>query len=140
MKTAETTAKYYTPEIESIHVGFEYEHWNRNIWAKCKISGIEELGYFIAYCEQQLIPERIRVKYLDQEDIEAEGWDPIIPDEKDDKDTLKFKIDDSDRTLQVWYRTLEPTVEIKQLGKVIFWGTIRNRSELKRIMQQLGIK
>jgi hypothetical protein len=64
--------KYYTPEIEEFHVGFEYE---------AKPKGSIHIDYmpFIWRGNNSLISEftsaTLRVKYLDREDIESLGWE-----------------------------------------------------------------
>ena len=63
--------KYYTPEIEEFHVGFEYEckKLDEDVW---KVSDFTLNSIFGAY----LINEgRVRVKHLDREDIEGEGYE-----------------------------------------------------------------
>lgn len=65
--------KYYTPELEEFHVGFEYEvqsienaHWGKVICS----SGFGAFDDDINDLEE----ERIRVKYLDKADIESLGF------------------------------------------------------------------
>ena len=57
---------YYTPEISEFHVGFEYEVFDKlhNIWNK-------ENNFFL---QQGDFKDEIRVKYLDQFDIESLGF------------------------------------------------------------------
>jgi hypothetical protein len=68
--------KYYTPEIEEFHVGFEYEHnalsGNLPINYTKIIHSIDDniLDIFVKI----EVTSIIRVKYLDQEDIESLGW------------------------------------------------------------------
>jgi hypothetical protein len=76
--------KYYTPELEEFHIGFEYEvrHSIRNIedtWEKIEFnnctfeSWIETSDGEMPF-EAGITEDRLRVKYLDTEDIESLGW------------------------------------------------------------------
>lgn len=120
--------KYYTPTIEEFHVGFEYEISNsESTWNKRTIrhgADIDEIRH------NRIYP--IRVKYLDQQDIEAEGW---IKQYTSADGTEGFSV--SGYKLEI-KRT---RVTIYPLNKTsMFVGEIRNRSELHRIMRQIGIK
>ena len=80
--------KYYIPTIEEFHVEFEYEslynqHSDSNEqWTKVKV-GDEYI--FGNYFKDSLKLNRIRVKYLDQEDIESFGFAKL----KDDFYTME---------------------------------------------------
>jgi hypothetical protein len=121
--------KYYTPKIEEFHVGFEYEVLHDdNKWIKesiCKKPEVVSLPYMIL--------ENIRVKYLDREDIESFGW------KKQDEDTFEL----GKHTLY-YKRFNENFIEINVLGDYDgefchFKGHLKNKIELKRLMEQLGI-
>lgn len=148
---------YYTPTIEEFHVGFEYErlwlHIEPPMWGKetfyLNDSHIKLMQYSLSDIEPLA-----RVKYLDQSDIESLGW------------TFKTKgpfrtwytgsdswfnntipIGDSGR-----YWSFELSHDIKYNGIIIkagtnygdtdtfFEGTIKNKSELIKLQQQLNIK
>ncbi len=121
-------AKYYTPEIEEFHVGFEYEWRNKgsNDWNTAKIKDPEQLAdvWNTIY--------DLRVKYLDRSDIESLGYG-IIQDEHNCQ----------------WFKNANGNIEIglendyhltirftQSFG--LFSGTIKNKSELKRLLKQLG--
>lgn len=70
--------KYYAPEIDEFFIGFEYEEYQQKEWNKL-ISPPKSLGYewakkvfntstSLGKIKSKL--EKIRVKYLDKEDIE----------------------------------------------------------------------
>jgi len=64
--------KFYVPDISEFHVGFECElklHELKN-WEKHIFLSTERLEGIEIYLAQ----EKIRVKYLDREDIESEGF------------------------------------------------------------------
>lgn len=135
---------YYTPTIEEFHVGFEYErlwlHIEPPMWGKetfyLNDSHIKLMQYSLSDIEPLA-----RVKYLDQSDIESLGWI--------NTENLEF-------TKDTWIlRKFEDGIIIYNdysNGKYkfpwlyedstdkIFEGTIKNRSELIKLMQQLNIK
>jgi len=127
-------SKYYTPEIEEFHVGFEYE---RKQGDKIITEIVEPLGedfpdmgdfdYFISTMDKGYI----RVKYLDKEDIESLGW--VFGELNFDKFTIGFNeyYNDGEENILIYNTEIE---------EVRFCGFIKNRSELKKLMQQLGIK
>lgn len=68
------TSKYYTPEIEEFHVGFECEYKstinNNTYWTSLKLEK-EHFSDDHYYNPFRLF---LRVKYLDKEDIESLGF------------------------------------------------------------------
>ena len=84
--------KYYTPEIEDFHVGYEceinfhanpievngYTLWTKYIITSDLIKGESNNGYYIMGYTGELIytnkMSHFRVPYLTVEQIEAEGW------------------------------------------------------------------
>ncbi len=133
--------KYYTPSIEEFHIGFEFEvNYGENDWVK------ESL-----YAKPQVVTlpymklENIRVKYLDSEDIESFG----------------FKY--TGKSIDIWFKKEGnfnigswTSYEIKlhyglhdnrlyiiamDCGDEykLFEGKIKNKSELKVLLKQLGI-
>lgn len=129
-------AKYYTPDLEEFHAEFEYEQYfdwieqNNGIatWDKKTISDHENLASIKLY----LYKKEIRAKLLDREDIESLGWlyYVVFNDFKFKEHTLTFE---------------NQFVKIKVPGdydheETHFHGKIKNKSELKRLMIQLGIQ
>lgn len=135
-------AKYYTPTIDEFHIGFEYEVLiakNQNLWGKAKL-----LPDNIEVNFDRIINaiETIRVKCLDKDDIESLGW--------------KFS-----GLAQQWCINEIHTPTTQQNGQwliphgdngkyqiidsrgvnhfVMFLGTIKNKSELSKLMKQLNI-
>ena len=123
---------YYTPTIEEFHIGFE-----------CEVLGIigakEDERLFsqptIISQKELLLIDRleIRVKYLDQSDIESLGWrfgtnDYVFPENKN--------------VTYGQYKLLfnNNELEIIHLSGTLFRGIIKNKSELIKLMQQLNIK
>lgn len=133
--------KYYTPELEEFHIGFEYEvdslynkfsHKSFN-----KIIAIwEELDIvFDDYEHEDHFNEIYRVKYLDKEDIESLGW-------------LESKEIENNFFLKDQYRRNWKLYLTKDIGRIILENdcnyfidiVIKNKSELKKLLKQLNIK
>lgn len=123
--------KYYVPDISEFHVGFEYE-WlctAGNKWLK----KVYKEGIFL---EESL--ENCRVKYLDKEDIESLGFEEIGQEDyylNGDLDNWRIeRLYDKDKNY--FYR-----IEKEDRGDIeqIFFVYIKNKSELKKLLKQLGI-
>ena len=146
-------SKYYQPEIEEFHFGFEFEvgieedvdiayvksdinKWVKSIFKPNYGSDIDIARYRIT-----------RVKYLDQEDIEDILKRPQL---KGDDVELNFQYIAEDNSFYEFdYDTeyKELTVEIfKPNGDgthncyTLFKGVIKNKSEFKKLLKQLKIK
>lgn len=137
---------YYIPEIEEFHVGFEFEFKDDfdKTWDKTIIKTQSQLCNWTAFDDINK-----RVKYLDKEDIESLGFKyketnrirywytsdcffdmPNSPSHRCSKLTL---IHDPE------YSTISIEGVISSVEEKIFEGTIKNKSELKKLMKQLNI-
>lgn len=145
--------KYYTPEIEEFHDGFEYEfksgffdgtvktkeQFDESEW---KTDTFE--GHDFAYLYRALNGRNaesglcgIRVKYLDREDIEGLGWEY-------DSDTSSGNISFNHPKKKIELIFFPKTRMVGFFkGRVAsgFMGSmyVKNKSELKRLLKQLGI-
>lgn len=168
--------KYYTPKIEEFHVGFEYEakeyledtdEWSEEFAKKA----MNDLSWFNDdYCS--LKEGAIRVKYLDQEDIESLGFNKSLKtqwvgwydyysgnvsgkygyylyvtlhfpklyniSERLEDNLFKiilhrYYVSNSDETTNIESKIKEGESE------VVYKGKINNKSELKKLLKQLGI-
>lgn len=136
--------KYYTPEIEEFHVGFEFCDRHSNYpeeeknWIKRDYTLRAE--YELDNISGRITEGLIRVKYLDREDIESLGWVNgeiygmgcyLRPDENG-----KAIIDGYQLVFHSW-----KYIEIYQesTSDVKFSGTIKNKSELKKLLKRIGI-
>lgn len=159
-------AKYYTPEIESFYVGFEYESIyllkefedidfknmveNEDfVWKKCIWSKKDEFKtHFNIVNDEIEVPESIRVKILDREDIESLNFPHIGKTTSDLKKRdvfqvlttkkrfiIKVDFDISHIEIIIENEIYEPNMNYR-----VFYGTVKNKSELKRLMTQLGIQ
>lgn len=127
--------KYYTPDLEEFHVGFEFEsRMNDEDWEK---QTYKQDSFISVYADGEYSFDNIdgginlRVKHLDREDIESEGWIQIEYDTYKNEDFyLEFNNE---------YKTF---ISEKKAGmeNIVFAGNIKNKSELRRIMKQLNIE
>lgn len=153
-------AKYYTPTLEEFHIGFEYEYMNGDKWEKSEITiqDYKTTGWDYekqnSWFEEELLGgiRTVRVKYLDQEDIESLGF---IRDceragykfflELENKDqllleNLSLTTNMSDMfQIKLWHKEKGLYGEDTYYGDILFIGRIKNKSELKKLIQQLNI-
>jgi len=138
--------KYYIPTIDEFHVGFEYERLDldgihNEIFNVIKNSNEYNLDDSL----QSLITmKHVRVKYLDRDDIEELGWeyigklDAYIHKFEYNTDTTTNKVDN---IMALRYEDNDTRIIIatNKYDHYRFVGTIKNKSELKRLMKQLNI-
>jgi len=122
--------KYYTPEtkeLKEIYTPYQYRYNYKN--SSKEWLDIEEEDYYDRLLSDHI---QVRVKYLDRSDIESLGYG-IIQDEHNCQ----------------WFKNANGNIEIglendyhltirftQSFG--LFSGTIKNKSELKRLLKQLG--
>ena len=136
--------KYYTPEIEEFHIGFEVECYDDND----KTWDIVYIDSQPALCNITGLNLNIRVKYLDREDIESLGWiykgGKTIKKGKayfsDEKEVIGITLrpnffEDNHASIHIY--ALKPSGGIQN---TIFAGKIKNRTELKKLLKQLNLK
>jgi hypothetical protein len=141
-------SKYYCPEIIDFHVGFEYEYKAPIGWVKEKLGwqNLDDISDLI-YMKQ------IRVKYIDKEDICSLGWygcSVLDYKEKEHDFVEGFEIGNGKisfilqkvecNTYAIWRRDCYNEHSGNWTSQDIFFGTIKNKSELVRLMNQLNIK
>lgn len=158
--------KFYVPKISEFHVDFEFEfngvdcNWNQTGFDKHKILptkddyfGLFTLGWVekIYYKPDDPLENWIRVKYLDKEDIEELGWDhdynaEPIPNRKELPVFEGYIFDTQRENEKCWilYLFSDGVVWIDYIYKCggqgyVFKGLIRNKSELKKVMEMVGI-
>lgn len=110
---------YYTPMIEELFHGMEYEY-KANDWRPT---------IFKLFEGESLDMSSIRAKYLQAKDIISLGFLKLIP-------TLAMYTRGS-YTITT-YRLLDPTysrLKISQNGVPVFEGPIKNKSELERTLK-----
>jgi hypothetical protein len=129
--------KYYIPTLEEFYSGFEYEHlefdgnWKQINDFSNEYDYEDNPHYAVS---KDISSYHIRVKYLDAKDIESLGFRKIIEDQYYifalDKHIMMLVDDD------LFIRIInEQNNELYYL----FQGTIKNKSELKVLLKQIGI-
>jgi hypothetical protein len=139
-----TMEKYYTPTIEEFHVGFEFEdkHSDYSEDEKNWIGRLYVLRaeYELDTVQDRIDDNRIRVKHLDREDIESLGWEANESDQYY-KGSERIDVNPNISTLIV----IKSSYKYERKGvsyvghNTLFDGTIKNKSELKKLLKQLGI-
>ena len=125
-------SKYYTPSIEEFHVGFEYESSyleDYDTWKK-EIIDTVDVGYFYSTYTGDAVPTEFRVKYLDREDIESLGFECMGGNWYHDNKAYQI--------IGTW-ESIEISRGQHEYRDVLFKGTTKNKSELKKILKMLGI-
>jgi hypothetical protein len=136
--------KYYVPEIEEFHVGFECElhmsistnfcRSNKETWNKMIMHETDILYNIKNYTDK----DKIRVKFLDREDIESEGWELYS---KGNINFFTFRKPTND--------FIQIHVKFGEVSKISFSTRdglesmdfiIKNKSELRKLMKQLNIE
>lgn len=129
--------KYYTPSIEEFHIGFEYEHFCDMEWNKVLIKNSDDFNWATI----RIDIEDVRVKYLDKDDIESLGW--FCKDTTDSGQGYFWETKTKQHSIIYNYTTNRMIINMR--GNVwkedytAFVGTINNKSELKKLIKQLGI-
>jgi hypothetical protein len=141
-------SKYYSPEIEEFHVGFEFECSNGyKKWVKRTFNNGE-------CAEQYCYEEDGRVKYLDADDIISLGFKKAnIPNVFNNEDHeivegFEYMVDKGNFVLLYHYgantKIASQNIYNEHSGnwtsEVLFQGTIKNKSELKKILHQTKVK
>ena len=142
--------KYYIPKISEFHVGFEYEvmvpegkFWSKEIFHLNK-SHLDLIKYVDV--QDEFTKNKIRVKYLDKEDIESSSF---IQSSTSDKNVFIYSGENKQypfvlrrlacNIIKIFSITLNDEL-VKPVREVqIFQGTINNKSELKKIIEMVGI-
>lgn len=141
--------KYYAPTIDEFCVGFEYEmldpdfqgQSDGNQW-KFKYCDKKDLKSII---ENWKYYQDYRIKYLDREDIESIGW--LL--NKENTIYCVYSLSDKNTSSSFGYilefsqnpNTFNIKIAEYYNGEFqqVFLGSIKNKSELKKLMKQLNI-
>ncbi len=131
---------FYTPELSEFHEGFEYEIFEdfdslpEKSWHKQVYSAYQRNPENIGYVGGSM--DEYRVPYLTKTDIEAEGWK--------DYNCGWRKVVNHEFLEYEYFITSAPehiyTIQLMRANlKTLFDGTIKNKSEFKKLLKQLGI-
>ena len=142
--------KYFTPNIEDFHIGYEYEQalidcsWFITGWEKRIIDEQSNLKLIKEYSFFQRVP------YLTKEQIEAEGWTSFITEYENDIVTEKmiytFFKEDRNYMLGCNFNTNKITLIIKDPSLVLdyyteptFRGECKDINTFRKIIKLLKI-
>ncbi len=137
--------KYYIPTIEEFHVGFEYETYVAGSNTEYKKMAYSLTSPLVHNAYAQGLQEGwIRVKYLDKEDIESLGWKfgttfKNLEVFHKNSNVLFFNSKSLDISISEPISSNKNETMKERLTQSIFCGTLKNKSELKKLMQQLNI-
>ena len=127
-----TDNKYYTPNLEDFHVGFEYE-WKcdsiQTDWTKSLCN-----TYMSPLKTGNIRINNYRVKYLDEQDFLDLGF---IKAETDSLGYIYFT--KSSYTITYYPPTIFIEIDNDESPFQKFIGTIKNKSELIKLLTQLGL-
>ncbi len=139
-------SKYYTPTIDEFHVEFEYE---RNIGSSTEHEKWKKIDDFSNAYEYEDDPlygvikdlrcENIRVKYLDKEDIKTCGFFKCNEHLGDYGPEELYLMTQNFNNVFLSNIVGTTCVEMYDNQGVIFKGNLKNKSELKKLIKQLGI-
>ena len=122
---------YYTPTISEFYVGFEYEEYQflTRDWKTVKCEFIKP--------NTTIDPKWFRVKTLNQSDIESLGWEfKKLNNNGNLYQKGIYFLYQKDNGINIEDRIGKSLIESTHY----FYGTIKNKSELIKLMQQLNIK
>lgn len=138
------TNKYYTPEIDEFHVGTHYQFNTEGEaaggqWVDAVIKDGAQIDDIFRKYKNGIPVYDIRCKRLDHDDIITAGW---AQDLSDSRSTCFIKRVENE-THYLWFFD-NGTILIFKNNKYghredLFSGTLRNKSDLKLLMKQLGI-
>lgn len=155
--------KYYQPEIEEFHVGFEYESFETPLspsfafeskpaeWVKRKVLDInnseykDKALYHVSinnrYEENVEWNKNIRVKYLDEQDVLDLGFEYINNKRDLVKDNIRIRtyIGEQFEVPNVCIYCVKNFRIFPKEELLIFKGKIKNKSELKKVLKQIEL-
>ena len=135
--------KYYTPELNEFCLDFEYEEKLNGVYEKKVFDGYTALikksfcgdyGDWYDSIEEDIESDRIRIKYLDKEDIESLGF--ILKREFNCFMKINTYSVDCFIYLNPWYTQIKVGRDITKTEQV-FEGRIKNKSELQQILKMV---
>ena len=145
---------YYTPSIEEFHVGFEFETSyleDYDTWKKVTLE-FDDFGFYTSTWEVDSNPTEFRVKYLDKEDIESLGFkflgqsidnwyiiNKVYERPLSNASNRSIKLQHDFRTNQGIVMYGFEWEDCKGEEETLYRGECKNKSELKRLLKQLGI-
>jgi hypothetical protein len=143
---------YYTPTIEEFYIGFEYEYkatdfsdspakWIKEVYSKELHNNFPVDIHHSEPTEIEISVESIRVKYLDQGDIESFHF------VRSTDDAFWYKYIDNGISIEIYMEGHDGLSVIEEdstdeytTRNFLFKGNIKNKSEFVKLMKQIGIR
>ena len=127
--------KYFIPDIEDVHVGYELEHLSATGYITTKF----EIDSSLPALEQLIKLNQVRVPYLTKEQIETEGWSkakaPIV--------TIKhdfYEIPYIKDNFRIDYNFKNNLINILENNGVnLFYGKCKDINTFRKIIKLLNI-
>jgi len=166
METHLENGKFYVPIIEEFYVGFEYEYNEENIhdereWKTYAFTETDIWTWSKPPTKKsdgglkcQWLEGNIRVKFLDEVDMlsldyidspahcatkgtirgQIYGYDQCFTKELEGLKGVSINVNYDKQQVLIWYGNFNSYV-----GRTVFEGTVKNKSELKKLLSQLNI-
>lgn len=139
---------YYIPKLEDFHVGFEFEYQPNNklgypVWVKAEL-GVTQKGTEVIPLTKipNLLKERrIRVKFLDNEDLESLNYFKRAA--RSDGGTLLYYNEENLKCISCFHPKKNSFIEILHLVSVslkfttLFQGNIKSKNHLINVLKLL---
>jgi len=129
--------KFYTPEIEEIHSGFEIEYLDDGKWEEGVFCGLTVREWHWSEVEKDIKNKAIRVRFLDRELIEKEGWEYKRKAFKHNVYQKELLIGLESLSVQLMHIEITNHVLITKGNSTLFSGKIKNVSELRKLIKQI---
>jgi hypothetical protein len=134
--------KYFTPDIEDFHVGYECEILKEN-WEHFVFNVEEIIPVFAKVNSKTIVSDKIRVPYLTKEQIEAEGWEHVggkllsgdFQDYQKNNFSMRYATDT--RKLSIMVR--DPSFSNERFQVTILKAECRDINTFRKIIKLLGI-
>jgi hypothetical protein len=126
--------KYFTPDLEDIHVGYEGEvsYLHEDKFTPFKLRHAEETSDFLTGYYNR----KVRTPFLTKEQIEKEGW--IDQKDRDMSENMGFLFKSELGDIQYWTTNKRLNVSIKSTG-YRFDGYCPSINEFRTIMKLLKL-
>ncbi len=148
----ENKDKYYTPTESEFYNEFEFELQTMTGWAQGSFPDLldknNELDQYECYI-MKLAHSITRVKYLDKQDFEELGWEDLgsgwynlkeVSGELSHFCYVRFRVWGTNSFIKAYrYDPTNRPHELENDEDFLFQGNIKNKSQLKIIMQQTNI-
>ena len=137
--------KYYTPDIEEFHIGFEFESDYilfvnyPNTWTKVTLATPDHDWFWGEYIADA-VPEEFRVKYLDDEDLKECGFTRQLGGFQV-KDKVNYHHTYHYGGYAITRCILNNKLDIYYMdgSELVNGAIVKNKSELKKVLNMLGI-